>query len=256
MFRVLRAALSAFLLAVFALSPGWTTPSLAGERVTVFAAVSMKDALETAAAGYGDASPDAPAIVFSFAASSVLARQIEAGADAGLFISANKEWMDWLAKRALIDAGSRRDIAGNMLVIATRGNTKAGDPEDIVSGSTRIAMGDPAHVPAGAYAKQALERLGLWNAAAPKAVFTENVRVALTFAERGEVDAAIVYGSDLAVAGALHAAHVFSPETHDAIVYPAALTASGNAAIPFLDYLSGPEGQAVFKRFGFTVPAR
>lgn len=228
----------------------------AADRITVFAAASMKEAIDAAAEAYertGDAE-----IVVSFAASSVLARQIEAGAPADVFISANQDWMDRLEEAGFLRAPSRRDIAGNELVIVTAGPMpKMADPR-VLLGRGRFVMGDPGHVPAGIYAKAALECLGLWETLRNDAVFAENVRVALEFARRGEVTAAIVYGSDQkAVSDDLARVHTFAADCHPPIVYPAAAT--GKAAVAaegFLDFLSGAEGQAIFARYGFAPAAK
>lgn len=227
-------------------------PARAADALTVFAAASMKDAVEEAVSAWRGADATRPRVVVSFASSSVLARQIDAGAGADLYISANVQWMDWLAERDAIASATRRDIARNTIVIARLGDGAFDSAAAALEGAERIAMGDPEHVPAGRYARQALESAGLWADVQPKAVFGENVRVALTLAERGEADAAIVYGSDLVISETLKAAYVFPAAGHDPIVYPAALTANGDpSALSFLDFLSGAEGQAILARFGF-----
>ena len=243
----------AVLWAAFAALLAAALPARAADSVTVFAAASMKDAVEDAIADWRGADASRPEVVVSFASSSVLARQIEAGAGADIFISANPDWMDWLAERDAIAPDTRRDIARNTIVIARLGDTGFDSAAAALDGVERIAMGDPEHVPAGKYGRQALESAGLWADVQPKAVFGENVRVALTLAERGEADAAIVYGSDLVISETLKAAYVFPADGHDPIVYPAALTAGANdAALGFLDFLSGADGQAILARFGFS----
>lgn len=227
---------------------------MAEETLTVFAAASMKDAMDRAAAAF-EAETGVETVV-SFASSSVLARQIEAGAPADLFISANQAWMDWLGERDLIDADKRRDVAANTLVIAAPRDVKSGkDVPDALLVKARFAMGDPSHVPAGIYAKHALESLGLWDEASGNAVFGENVRVALELAARGEVAAAIVYGSDQkAVEEDLARLYTFPAGSHDPIVYPAAPTVEASpAAAGFLDFLSGTAGQAIFAELGFSA---
>lgn len=225
-------------------------PALAADRLTVFAAASMKDAIDRAAVEYEALSGHRIAV--SYASSSVLARQIEAGAPADLFISANTDWMEWLAERRLIRADSRRIIAGNSLVIAAApGTAPASDPAELLG--TRFAMGDPSHVPAGKYARTALESLGLWDAVAPNAVFGENVRVALELAGRGEVRAAIVYGSDQKAAAGLVRAYAFPPTSHAPIVYPAAATRDGaREAETFLGFLTSEQGRRIFSDLGFS----
>lgn len=222
----------------------------AQETLTVFAAVSMKDSLEEAAKAFE--AEGGEKIVFSFAASSVLAKQIEADAPADAFVSADLAWMDWAAERDLIKPETRRLIAGNALVIAAPAGTAAvADPAALL-GSGRFAMGDPEHVPAGRYAKAALESLDLWDKVKANAVFGENVRIALEFVRRGEVGAAIVYGSDRNAAPELTTAYVFPADSHAPVIYPAAVIAGGKDAAAFLDFLSGEAGQAIFAARGFS----
>jgi molybdate transport system substrate-binding protein len=227
--------------------------ALSADKLTVFAAASMKDALEEAGETY--AAQSGVDVVFSFAASSVLAKQIEAGAPADIFISADREWMDWLKERNLIAPETEAMIAGNRLVVAAAPETKAtNDPRGLLS--TRFAMGDPTHVPAGKYAQAALQSLGLWEEVQPNAVFTENVRIALEFVRRGELDAAIVYGSDRDAAPELVTAYTFPENSHSPIVYPAAVTAKGqDGARAFVEFLAGEEGRRIFEARGFTAPA-
>lgn len=219
----------------------------------MFAAASMREAMEQAAAAF-EAESGVETVV-SLAASSVLARQIAAGAPADIFISANLAWTDWLEERGFIRAESRRNVAGNDLVIAAGGPMPRIADAGVLLGRGRFAMGDPGHVPAGAYAKAALESLGLWEALKGRAVFGENARVALELARRGEVTAAIVYGSDQkAVEGDLARLYTFPPDSHPPIVYPAAATGNAApAADAFLAFLSGPQGQAIFRGLGFAT---
>lgn len=239
----------AFVWLFVALSPA---SSSAADRITVFAAASLKDAMDQAVPVF-EAQSGAEVVV-SLAGSSVLARQIDAGAPADLFISADVEWMNWLAERGKIEADTRSIVAGNELVIVTSKNGVDGvGPEALLS--ERFAMGDPSHVPAGRYAEAALSELGLWKAVRNHAVFGENVRVALELARRGEVGAAIVYGSDQKTASGLARAYTFPEDSHPPIAYPAALTPEAEPqARAFLDFLSSQAGQAIFAELGF-MPA-
>jgi len=227
--------------------------AIAQERITVFAAASLKEVMDLAGAAYKAES--GTEVVVSLASSSVLARQIEAGAPADIFISADQEWMDWVAERNLIRNDSRRLISGNELVIVSAQPAPAGaGPEELLSG--RFAMGDPTHVPAGTYAKAALTSLGLWDKVQDRAVFGENVRVALELAQRGEVSAAIVYGSDQLAAKELARVYTFPADSHPPVVYPAAAVVKAKPkADAFLDFLSGEEGQKIFRDLGFAPPA-
>lgn len=218
-------------------------------RLLVFAASSLRDALAAVHAAFARTARGET--VFSFAASSALARQIEAGAPADLFVSADEDWMDYLAERKLIVAESRRDVAANSLVIATHG--ELGDAATLLSAG-RFAMGDPSNVPAGKYAKASLENLGLWDRVKGNAVYGENVRAALEFVRKGAARAAIVYGSDLKAAPELTAAYTFPAATHPPITYPAALIRDNPSALAFLDFLSSQAGQAILAEHGF-VPA-
>ena len=248
MFRSLAAALAA--LAVLA---GPVT-AFAQEKITVFAAASLKEVMDKASPIFKEKT--GTEVTASLASSSVLARQIEAGAPADIFISADEEWMDWVAERDLIKPESRRLVAANDLVILSSDESlKDADPEAVL-GEGRFSMGDPAHVPAGRYGKAALESLGLWEKVEKNAALGENVRVALELASRGEVRAAIVYGSDHSAAPDLVNIYTFPKDSHPPIVYPAALTAStsSEAATAFLDFLGSEEGRKIFAEQGFVAP--
>jgi molybdate transport system substrate-binding protein len=231
---------------------------LAAAQVTVYAAASLVDALNEIAANYKTSSGDT--VKLSFAASSTLARQIEQGAPAGLFISADEDWMNYLAQRKLIIDDTRVDILGNQLVlIVPKEHAKHLDIApgfDLVGllGSSRLSVGDPASVPAGKYAQEALTKLGLWGVAEPRLLRAESVRVALLYVERGEAAAGIVYATDAAASKAVAVAGVFPENSHAPVVYPMAVLKDGDSAATraFSRYLRGAEAQAVFKRFGFT----
>lgn len=229
----------------------------AADRTLVFAAASMKDAVEALARTYGEES--GVEIVVSVASSGTLARQIEAGAPADIFVSANPQWMDYLDSRNLIEPASRENLAGNRLVAVSSEEggveLKKHAPEDLLK-AERFAMGDPGHVPAGHYALQALSELGLWEALQPKAVFGENVRVSLALAARGEVNYAIVYGSDALMQDNVVIVYTFPADTHEPIVYPAALTpAADEEAKAFFAFLFSTQAQDVLASFGFVLPS-
>jgi molybdate transport system substrate-binding protein len=232
----------------------------AAASLTVFAAASLTDALRQAGAAW--AAQGHPAPVFSFAASSMLARQLQQGAPAGLFISADEEWMDWAAKRGLIAEGTRRDLLSNTLVLvepkASARPVKIGPGFDlaaILGPHGRLAVGDPAHVPAGIYARQALTKLGLWAMAEPRLARADNVRSALLLVERGETPAGIVYTTDAAASSAVAVAGTFPADTHPPILYPAAVVRSGDTpeARAFLAFLATPEAARIFAAHGFIV---
>jgi molybdate transport system substrate-binding protein len=220
----------------------------------VFAAASLKNALDEVAA----TSPSRPTI--SYGASSALARQIESGAPAALFISADLDWMDYLDRRKLVQNATRRNLLGNKLVlIAPAGSTGAVRIEKglglaALLGGGRLAIGDPAHVPAGKYAKEALEKLGAWDSVATRLAPSENVRVALALVARGETPYGIVYATDAASEPKVRVAGRFPDGLHAPIVYPAALTsaAKGPEAAAFLQLLAAPAARHVFEKHGFT----
>ena len=233
---------------------GTASVAHAAEKVTVFAAASMKDVIEEAARQMK--AKDGTEVVASFASSSVLAKQIEQGAPAQIFISADQQWMDYAEKADVIDKDSRKIIAGNALVIATQKDTPKGDAKELLTAG-RFSMGDPSNVPAGTYGKAALEKLDLWKDVEKNAAFAENVRVALQYVSRGEVNAAIVYASDRIAAPELVEAYRFPATSHEPIVYPAALVAKNesDAAKAFLAFLESDAGQAIVKDKGFVGAA-
>jgi molybdate transport system substrate-binding protein len=252
--RLLFAVALAFLAAAHA-------PATAAERLVVFAAASTTDAVSEILARF-EAETGVPAVA-SFASSSTLAKQIEQGAPADLYLSANVRWMDYLAQRGAIRAATRVDLLGNALVVVTaRGSGFACDPGagcDLAQalGDGRLAVGDPDHVPAGLYAEQALRALGQWEAVEPKLARASDVRGALALVARGEVPAGIVYATDAALLPDVETVATLPAGTHDPIVYPAALVANGPhpQAGALLRFLVGSEARAIFARFGFAVVA-
>ncbi|MEX3010245.1 molybdate ABC transporter substrate-binding protein [Hoeflea sp. TYP-13] len=224
----------------------------AADRTLVFAAASMKDAVESVAEAYRNETGQP--VTVSYASSGTLARQIEAGAPADIYLAANPDWMNYLEERGLIEPDSRRNIAANVLVVVTGEGGSPATPKALLSAG-RFAMGDPVHVPAGLYAKKALMDLGLWDQLRTQAAYGENVRVALAMAARGDVDYAIVYASDAAMRDDLKIAYEFAPDVENPIVYPVALTNSaGGQASAFYDFLLGKASDGALEPFGFLLP--
>ncbi len=225
----------------------------------VFAAASLKNAAEDIGKAY-EAS-GAGKVAFSFAASSDLAKQIENGAPAAIYISADTKWMDYLAERKLIVADSRRDLLGNRLVLIAPADSMltidlaAGAPLAQSLGDGKLAMADPDSVPAGRYGKAALEALNLWSSVQPAVVRAKDVRAALAFVQRGEAAAGIVYATDALLSKKVRIVDEFPESSHPKIVYPIALIAGQDdaAARAFYDYLVGPKARGVFQDYGFSV---
>lgn len=252
------AALALTLAPVLALLP---TGTARAETVTVFAAASLAGAMEDVAADWQAATGHRA--VLSFAGSAALARQIQAGAPADIFISAGIDWIDALEASGDLRPGTTRDILGNRLVLIAHDPGAApvtlGPDLDLGAllddGRLAIAMVDA--VPAGMYGRAALESLGLWPQAAPRLAQTENVRAALALVTRGEAPYGIVYATDAQAAGdAVTVVAHFAPDTHPPIRYTAAITAQSTspAAQTFLDALVTPAAQARFAAQGFTAP--
>ncbi len=242
------------------LATGLDAPAQAESgRITVFAAASLKDALDAVAAHWQAATGKTAAI--SYAASSALAKQIEAAAPADLFIAADLAWMDYLAERNLIQPETRTDLLGNRIVLIAPNDTtveaKIAPGFDLAGllGDERLAIADPAAVPAGKYAKAALESLGVWAAVEDKLAPTENVRAALALVAKGEAPLGIVYRTDAAAEPGVRVVDTFPEATHPPIIYPVALMAASSNpdAADFLDYLKSPAAKAVFEQLGFTV---
>lgn len=238
-------------------------PARAEEPVVVFAAASLTDAMGDVARAWvaqGHAKP-----VFSFGSSAALARQVEAGAPAQLFASADERWMDELARHDALRAGSRRDVLGNRLVLVEPKATAApvaiaqdgfaGVLAGVLGAGGRLAVGDPASVPAGIYAEEALRRLGAWDAVSGRLARSDSVRSALLLVERGEAPAGIVYETDAAVSPGVVVAGAFPEASHAPITYPfAALKGAGGEAMALLAFMEGAEGAALFRARGFSAP--
>ncbi|WP_413206937.1 molybdate ABC transporter substrate-binding protein [Rhodospirillum sp. A1_3_36] len=229
-------------------------------EIFVYAAASTTNALtEIIAAfnGLGEvkATP-------SFASSSTLAKQIKRGAPAGIFLSANEKWMDYLEDSDLIAEGSRVDLLGNRLALvspkdASFSLTEISSETDLAGalGEGRLSLGDPEHVPAGIYAKEALTKLGLWESVADKLAPASDVRAALAFVERNEAPLGIVYSTDAAISDGVVVTALFPESSHKPITYPVAVIAphDNDAVRAFLEYLKGPEAKAIFEKYGFQV---
>ncbi|MEZ2603846.1 molybdate ABC transporter substrate-binding protein [Kluyvera intermedia] len=229
-------------------------------KITVFAAASLTNAMQDIAKEYKkEKNVD---VVSSFASSSTLARQIEAGAPADLFISADQKWMDYAVDKKAIDTATRETLLGNSLVVVA---PKASAQSDItIDAKTnwtsllkggRLAVGDPEHVPAGIYAKEALQKLGAWETLSPKLAPAEDVRGALALVERNEAPLGIVYGSDAVASKGVKVVGTFPEDSHKKVEYPIAITdGHKNATVSaFYDYLKGPQASEIFKRYGFTT---
>jgi len=224
---------------------------------TVFAAASLTDSLKQVADIYK--SRTGRSVTLSFGASSTLARQIDQGAQADIFFSADTDWMDYLAKGGHITTASRKDLLGNQLVLVAAPDARPAPriaPGFNLAGALgdgHLALADPASVPAGKYGKAALTALGVWDSVASKVVNAENVRVALEYVARGEAPYGIVYATDAKVAPQVKLAGTFPENTHAPIVYPVALTATAAPnARDFLAFLSSAEARAVFEKAGFS----
>ena len=226
--------------------------------ITVFAAASLADALQP----LGDAftAEHGVEVRFSFGGSTTLAQQLVRGAPADLFISAGALPMDHVESARLLASGSRVDLLGNALALVgpVDGAATIVTPEDLRDDDVRrIAMADPALAPAGVYAQEALETLGLWDSIQPKLIYGPDVRTALQYAATGDVDAAIVYASDASNADGIRELWRFAAASHQPVTYPAAVLAeSGNRgdAATFLAFLGIEESLAVFRDHGFTTP--
>ncbi|HLS79915.1 MAG TPA: molybdate ABC transporter substrate-binding protein [Steroidobacter sp.] len=248
-----------FLTIFVALHSGAALAERSADVLTVFAAASLTDSLQKASDAF-TRQTHRP-VRHSFAASSTLARQIEAGARADVFLSADLQWMDYLQQRSLIDANSRVELLGGRLaLIAPRDSDvalqlTAGAPLLAALGARgRLATGDPESVPAGRYARAALESLGLWKQLEPRLARTENVRVALSYVARGEAPLGVVYTTDAAVEPRVRIVDVFPEGSHPAITYPIAATSAAQvAAKEYIAFLQGPQARAIFSAAGFEV---
>ncbi|HEU4781329.1 MAG TPA: molybdate ABC transporter substrate-binding protein [Steroidobacteraceae bacterium] len=230
-------------------------------ELLVFAAASLADVLNALSPGW-EATSGIP-VRLSVAGSSVLARQIEAGSNVEIFISADEEWMNYLQARGQLANATRRNLAGNRLVLIAPADSKVdlnirlGFGLAAALGNGRLSVADPDTVPAGRYARAALTSLGVWNTVADRLARADNVRGALQFVARGETPLGIVYSTDAAIDPRVRVVDVFPADTHSPIRYPAAaVKGSGAAAAQYLDYLGSPAAIETWKKFGFLEISR
>lgn len=244
------------------LAAGCITAHAADEPVLVYAAASLTDVLQAIARQGGFTT-----VTFSFSSSSTLARQIEQGAPAQLFVSADEAWMDAAGKSGRLEPGTRRTWVGNRLALVAPGVGEPSTPPEsaeavaatlraaLAAKDARIATGDPAHVPVGKYAQAALTSLGLWAEVAPRLARADNVRAALALVERGEAPLAITYRSDALASSRVQVVALFPAASHAPIRYPAALLKDANpTAQRFYRHLFGAEARAVLAAAGFSLP--
>lgn len=233
----------------------------AEEAITVFGAASLSNALGEIAELYRQET--GRIVRLSFASSSTLARQIESGAPAQIYASAAEGWMDYVEERGLIDPGSRISPIGNRLVLIVPDDSPLQsldispdlDLLALLGEDGRIAVGEPAHVPAGIYARQALESLGFWAAAEPRLARAENVRSALVLVELGETPLGIVYDTDAAISDKVRIVGVFPRDSHAPVTYPFAIVSgqASPAVTELFAWITGEAGLAIFARYGFVV---
>ncbi len=242
-------AIAAFLL-LFAISASAT-------ELQVFAAASLTDALKQIGTQYEERR--GIRILFNFAASSLLARQIAEGSPADIFFSADEEKMNDLQKKGLIATETRKSLLSNTLVIVIPfdSNSILNDPQQLAQSNWKIALAEPKTVPAGIYAKKYLQNVGLWEKVMDRIIPTENVRAALAAVESGNVDMGIVYKTDAAISRRVKIAYEIPVKDCPNISYPVAVTQESknfDAAKSFIEYLGGEESQTIFKKYGFILP--
>jgi molybdate transport system substrate-binding protein len=251
------------ILGLFAALAGAPPMAAAQDSLTVFAAASLKNALDDTNTAFSKAT--GVKVVASYAASSALVKQIEQGAPADVFISADLRWMDYAAEHRLIKPGSRVNLLGNRLVLIAATDSKLdhvaiGQGFDIagLAGVGRIAVADVKAVPAGTYAKAALETLGAWAAAEPKLAMAENVRATLAFVARGETPIGIVYETDAKIEPKVKIVGVFPDSSYPPVTYPVAATAvtTNPAVARYLNFLRTPAAKAIFEKYGFSFLIR
>lgn len=235
------------------------SPMVTAADVTVFAAASLKEALDEQAKTFEATTGNK--VIVSYGASSALAKQIEAGAPADLFISADLDWMDYVAARNLLAPNARFNLLRNTLVLiapsSSSSTLKIAPNFGLAAalGTEKLAMANPDSVPAGKYGRSALEKLGVWTSVEKRVARAENVRAALALVSRGEAPFGIVYSTDAWADKSVKIVDTFPPDSYPPIVYPAALvaTSKSNAAKPLLDYLRSPAARPVWEKYGFGL---
>jgi len=251
--------LAGYFLALSILLGSSHSPALAQEKsLTVLAAASMKNALDDISAAY--TAKSGVRIVASYAASSALAKQIEQGAPADIFASADTDWMDYSIGKRNIDEATRVNLLGNSLVLIAAKDSRldrvaigAGFDLSKLAGDGKIATADVKSVPVGKYAKASLDKLGAWTAAEPKFAMTENVRAALALVARGEAPLGIVYSTDAKVEPGVKIVGSFPADSHPAIIYPVAATATAKPeAAGYLAFLRSSAAKTIFEKYGFS----
>jgi molybdate transport system substrate-binding protein len=255
-----RFVMATVLAAACTLQPLVSAPQAAEGEVVVFAAASLKNALDQVAKEWG-AKSGGQKVAISYAASSALAKQIESGAPADIFASADLDWMDYLAKKGLIQPDTRVNLLGNQLVfVAPKDSTakvEMGPKLDLASvlGDGRLAMANVDSVPAGKYGKAALQSLGAWDGVKDKLAQAENVRAALQLVARGEAPLGIVYLTDVASDPKLRVVATFPEDSHPPIIYPVAIlkSSSNPAAKSFFEFMRSGDAKGAFDKQGFTV---
>ena len=249
--------LAGILSAVFVLAIGLVPTAAQDNTITVFAAASMKNALDDINGTY--TARIGVKVVASYAASSALAKQLEQGAPADVFISADTDWMDYAASRKNINEATRVNLLANSIVLVAPKDSEIdkvtiGQGFDLakLAGDGRIATGDVKSVPSGKYAQAALQKLGSWRTAEQKFAMTDNVRAALTLVARGEAALGIVYSTDARVEPGVKIVGIFPGDAHPAIIYPvAATTAAKPEARVYLAFLRSTAAKSIFEKYGF-----
>jgi molybdate transport system substrate-binding protein len=247
-----------FVAFTLAIGTAWSPAAAQDKTLTVFAAASMKNALDDIDAAY--TARTGVKIVASYAASSALAKQIEQGAPADVFVSADTDWMDYAIGKKNINEPTRVNLLGNSIVLIAPKDSKIdnvtiGPGFDLskLIGDGKIATADVKSVPVGKYAKASLEKLGAWQAAEPKFAMTENVRAGLALVARGEAVLGIVYSTDARVEPGVKIVGTFPADSHPAIIYPVGATTTAKAETSdYLTFLRSSAAKAIFEKYGFT----